>query len=73
MLYAIATNLLISSNKPGELISQGQFVSVVMDLFNGGDLVDGLNLHRRVRALRRCAGLSLFLAPWGLTSRKRWW
>ena len=29
--------------------SQGQFVSVVMDLFNGGDLVDGLNLHRRVR------------------------
>ena len=65
MLYAIATNLLISSNKPGELISQGQFVSVVMDLFNGGDLVDGLNLHRRVRALRRCAGLSLFFGPVG--------
>ncbi|CAK9031349.1 unnamed protein product, partial [Durusdinium trenchii] len=30
-----------------DVFLENQFVSVVMDLFNGGDLVDGLNLHRR--------------------------
>ena len=35
---------------------QNQFVSVVMDLFNGGDLVDGLNLHRRARGARSLEG-----------------
>jgi len=30
-----------------DVFLQNQFVNVVMDLFEGGDLVDGLNLHRR--------------------------
>lgn len=36
-----------------DVFMEGQFVSVVMDLFNGGDLVDGLNLHRRAQGRLR--------------------
>ena len=32
-----------------DVFLQNQFVNVVMDLFEGGDLVDGLNLHRRAK------------------------
>ena len=30
---------------------KAQFVNVVVDMFNGGDLVDGLNTHRRAESL----------------------
>ncbi|CAJ1374942.1 unnamed protein product [Effrenium voratum] len=30
-----------------DVFLEGQYVHVVMDMFNGGDLVDGLNVHRR--------------------------
>lgn len=32
-----------------DVFLEAQFVNIVVDMFSGGDLVDGLNAHRRVR------------------------